>query len=172
MLEAKVVIVVRGKLALDMEQCDGLALAGQAVESVATIAATAGVPPNIASQPLSFWADPARLIQVLTNLLTNAIEFSSAGSPVVVSVRQGGDMAHFEVTDQGRGIASNEHGSIFGRFHQVDASDARPVGGWGLGLAISKAIVDKHGGRIWVESEIGHGSTFIFEVPIGPPAPA
>jgi signal transduction histidine kinase len=91
---------------------------------------------------------------------------------VTLAVGQRDDQARFEVIDHGRGIEASELERIFARFHQVDKSDARRAGGWGLGLAIAKAIVDEHRGRIWVESEVGRGATFIFEVPVAPPETA
>lgn len=71
----------------------------------------------------------------------------------------------FQVTDQGRGIPADKLESIFERFHQVDASDSRKKGGTGLGLAICRSIVQQHGGRIWVESTLGEGSSFYFTLP-------
>jgi signal transduction histidine kinase len=72
----------------------------------------------------------------------------------------------FTVKDQGRGIPTDKIESIFERFHQVDASDSRKKGGTGLGLAICRSIVQQHGGRIWVESTLGEGSTFYFTLPV------
>jgi signal transduction histidine kinase len=72
----------------------------------------------------------------------------------------------FEVSDQGRGIPFNQQASIFERFQQVDVSDARREGGTGLGLAICRSIIQQHGGRIWVNSEVGKGSTFFFTIPL------
>jgi signal transduction histidine kinase len=112
------------------------------------------------------WADPDLLAQCLTNLLSNAIKFSEPGGHVVINAVTVGDELRFEVADEGRGIPSNKHASIFERFQQVDASDSRKKGGTGLGLAISRSIIQQHGGRIWVESELGKGSRFFFTVPL------
>jgi signal transduction histidine kinase len=111
-------------------------------------------------------ADCDRVLQCLTNLLSNAIKFSETGGTVTAKVRVASEQAQFEVADQGRGIPGEKQESIFERFHQVDASDSRRKGGTGLGLAITRSIVLQHGGRIWVESQIGKGSTFFFTIPL------
>ncbi|QSQ21633.1 response regulator [Pyxidicoccus parkwayensis] len=107
--------------------------------------------------------DRDRLIQVLTNLVSNAVKFSPRGSAVVVRVKdEDSGRVRFSVVDQGPGISPEQRSRLFGRFQQLDASDSRSKGGTGLGLAISQAIVEQHGGRIEVESEEGKGSTFTF----------
>jgi signal transduction histidine kinase len=108
--------------------------------------------------------DERRLTQVLLNLVSNAIKFTEAGS---VSIGAKAEDGHFLVTvsDTGVGIAPEDQARIFEEFHQVDSSSTRRKGGTGLGLAIAKRIVELHGGRIWVESEIGEGSTFVFTLP-------
>jgi PAS domain S-box-containing protein len=110
-------------------------------------------------------ADRDRLIQVLTNLVSNAIKFSPAQGVVTVrTAREARGMVRFEVVDQGPGIPLEKRGRLFGKFQQLDSSDARSKGGTGLGLAISQAIVEQHGGRIEVHSEPGQGATFTFEL--------
>jgi len=110
-------------------------------------------------------ADEKRLVQVLTNLLSNALKFSG-GKGVTVGARpadEGGIV--FFVSDQGHGIAEADLPKLFQKFRQIDSSTTRRAGGTGLGLVISKGIVEEHGGRIWVESEVGKGSTFSFWIP-------
>jgi signal transduction histidine kinase len=107
--------------------------------------------------------DAARLFQVLANLLSNAIKFSPAKGRVVVRVEQVDDELRFGVRDNGEGIAADKLDAIFERYHQLDPNDRRGVG---LGLYISKSIVQGHGGRIWAESKLGEGSTFYFTLPI------
>jgi signal transduction histidine kinase len=112
--------------------------------------------------------DADKIVQVLTNLLGNAIKFSPSGSTVNVTVVNLGSDALFSVSDAGRGIPAEKIESIFERFSQVDSSDAREKGGTGLGLAIARRIVEQHGGRIWAESSEGAGSTFHFTLPLEP----
>ncbi len=110
-------------------------------------------------------ADSARIEQVLTNLLTNAIKFSPPGSEIHVNTETNEDRVRISVSDNGRGIERDQICKLFGKFQQLDSSDTRSFGGTGLGLAISKAIVEQHQGKIGVDSEIGKGSTFWFELP-------
>lgn len=111
-------------------------------------------------------ADSDRLIQVLINLIANAIKYSPEGEPITVSSREEGDFARISVSDRGPGIEAEHRQMIFERFKQVDPAASRGKGNVGLGLAISKAIVDRHGGLIGVDSELGKGSTFWFTVPL------
>ena len=110
-------------------------------------------------------ADERRIVQVLLNLVGNAIKFTDAGA---VKIRVNAVDAAFvvSVSDTGPGIPKSQHERIFEEFQQVDGSSTRAKGGTGLGLAIAKKIIDLHGGRIWVESIVGEGSTFTFSVPI------
>jgi signal transduction histidine kinase len=101
---------------------------------------------------------------VLANLITNAIKFTAPGGRVSVGVERRGDEAQFCVRDTGSGIRANMLETIFERFWQVGKNDRR---GLGLGLYISKCIVEAHGGRIWAESREGQGSRFFFTVPGG-----
>jgi signal transduction histidine kinase len=118
--------------------------------------------------------DPARLQQVMTNLVGNAIKFTEKGEVVirVASEPQQGDRMRlrFSVADTGVGIPAGKQRLIFEPFTQADGSTARRYGGTGLGLSISSRLVEMMGGRIWVESEVGKGSTFHFTVDLGVPA--
>jgi signal transduction histidine kinase len=109
-------------------------------------------------------ADPRRLIQVVDNLIGNAIKFSQTGDTVRVSLRDEGDRACVTVADQGLGVAPEDRERIFERFYRTREGVGRAAGS-GLGLVIAKAIVEAHGGRIWVDSELGQGSSFHFTVP-------
>jgi signal transduction histidine kinase len=107
--------------------------------------------------------DEQRLTQVLLNLVGNAIKFTDTGEVRVTATAVNG---HFNVsvTDTGPGIPREHQTRIFEQFHQVDSSNTKAKGGTGLGLAIAKQIVEMHGGRIWVESTLGKGSTFQMEL--------
>ncbi len=116
--------------------------------------------------------DRDKIMHVLMNLLGNAFEFTPAGGKVWLNARmhdENGEPVEFvlvEVGDTGRGIAPDHHELIFREFAQVDASASRGHHGTGLGLTIARRYVELHGGRIWVESELGRGSRFFFTLPI------
>jgi len=130
----------------------------------------------IADCPEDFvvWADPMRLWQVLQNLVSNAIRYSPAGGQIRVQARveegvtdaDGRQMVRIGVSDQGIGIPDADRARIFEKFYRVDSELKARVRGSGLGLSICQAIVESHGGRIWVESEVGQGSHFIFTMPL------
>lgn len=112
------------------------------------------------------WLDRERIMQVLANLVSNAIKFTDAGGAITVGVRAVDGAMQFSVRDTGHGIASDRLPGIFDRFAQA-RHDRR---GFGLGLYISRCIVEAHGGRLWVESQLGEGTTFTFTVPASPAA--
>lgn len=109
--------------------------------------------------------DVRRLGQVLDHLLDNAIKFSPNGGTLTLSLARELDMVGVRVQDQGIGMSSDEMERIFDRFYQVDGSATRRFGGTGLGLALVKEVVEAHGGAVWVESEVGQGSTFLVFLP-------
>jgi len=111
--------------------------------------------------------DERRLRQVIFNLLSNAVKFTPAGGVVDVSAAQVNGEVRVSVADSGPGIAREDHERIFEEFRQTEAGAAQHEG-TGLGLALSKRLVELHGGRIWVESELGKGSTFVFTLPTRP----
>ena len=157
------------------EICDGRQLLEQAAQGVTQLAADARVRLAIEGEPVALVADPDRILQTLTNLISNAVKYSPGGGTVRLSCERRDQQVLFAVDDEGRGIPDDKLEAIFERFQQVDASDSREMGGTGLGLAICKSIVEHHGGRIWVESEIGVGSTFSFvltALPLGGPRPS
>jgi signal transduction histidine kinase len=110
--------------------------------------------------------DQERIKQVLMNLVDNAIKFSPDGSTINIKTRKEKEDVVFEVQDFGRGIPKNKQKKIFERFYQVDSGIDRKFGGVGLGLTISKKIIDTYGGQIWVDSTLGKGSSFKFSVPL------
>ena len=112
--------------------------------------------------------DQERVKQVVANLLANAIKFSHDGSVVNIFVKSDRDHVLFEIQDFGRGIPADNQNKLFEAFYQINSSEDRKLGGMGLGLAISRGIVLAHGGRIWVESVLNKGSSFIFSLPVKP----
>jgi CheY-like chemotaxis protein len=114
--------------------------------------------------PEAVTGDPARLRQILGNLLSNAVKFTNEGEVVVTVTPWPEDRIHFAVRDTGTGIPQDEIHKLFQPFSQMDMSISRGYEGTGLGLAISKKLVELMGGRIWVESEVGTGSTFHFTI--------
>lgn len=112
--------------------------------------------------------DEGRVVQVLINLISNAIKYSPKEGIVRVVAGIEGLNARFQVIDHGPGIPPEMHGAIFERYRQLEQHKEIKTQGFGLGLAICKAFVEKHGGRIWVESEVGKGSKFSFTVPMEP----
>ena len=109
--------------------------------------------------------DLDRMIQVLVNLLNNAIKFSETNSKIELNLEERPGAVKIEVKDSGRGIPEEEQARIFDKFRQVSRSDATEKGGSGLGLAICKALVEAHGGSIKVKSKPGEGSCFSIELP-------
>jgi len=109
--------------------------------------------------------DSGRLTQCLMNLTGNALKFTRVGE-VRIGASRDGDAIVYRVSDTGIGIPEQEIDNVFGEFRQVDATVTREFGGTGLGLSITKKFIEMHGGRIWVESWLGLGSTFFFSVPL------
>ncbi len=155
-----------GKAKMEPEICNIVDLITQAVNIIQPLADKAGVTLSISSLSAQVLADCDRIVQTLTNLLSNAIKFSFAGSTVWLGMQQQGDEILLTVKDTGRGIPTDKLESIFERFQQVDSSDSRNHDGTGLGLAICRSIMQQHGGRIWVESVLGEGSTFYVTLPL------
>ena len=110
--------------------------------------------------------DRDRLIQVVSNLVNNAVKYSPDGGTVTISSRAEGAFALLTVSDTGLGIPPDEIAHVFERFRRVRSGAAQAIAGTGLGLTIVKQIVEMHGGKIWVESAVGHGSAFHFTVPL------
>ncbi len=111
------------------------------------------------------YGDSRRITQCLMNLAGNALKFTRQGR-VEIAVQRLNDVLRFRVSDTGIGIRPERIGGIFAEFQQADATIAREFGGTGLGLSITKKFVEMHGGRVWVESELGKGSTFFFSIPM------
>jgi PAS domain S-box-containing protein len=156
-----------GVIPLARQTVAAAGLLEDAREAVAGAAESAGVSVAIepGSEAVTVSADPDRLVQVLVNLAANAIKFSRGGGTVTMSAAREGAATHFAVRDAGRGIPPEMLESIFERFQQVEPDDAAVKRGAGLGLAICRAIVTGHGGRVWAENNDGAGATFHVIIP-------
>ena len=154
-----------GKITMAKQAVDAAELMTKAVDVMQAMAQKLGVTITVATVSAQLWVDPDRIIQTLTNLLSNALKFSLSGASIWLKADFCGNQILFQVKDQGRGIPVDKLETIFERFQQVDASDSRNHEGTGLGLAICRSIVQQHGGRIWAESTLGEGSTFYFTLP-------
>ena len=154
-----------GTLAVTREVGDPAQVVSEAVDAFHAQASASGVSLVAEILPPSSRAtfDPARLLQVLTNLLSNAVKFTPPDGRVVVRVERIGDEIRFAVRDTGVGIPADKLEAVFERFLQITKNDRRGIG---LGLYISKSIVQAHRGRIWAESRTGEGTTISFTLPI------
>jgi signal transduction histidine kinase len=111
-------------------------------------------------------ADPDRLRQIIGNLVDNSLRYTPQGGTICLRARTvDGGRVRLEVQDSGSGIAAEDRARVFDRFYRGDRARARTDGGSGLGLAIVRALVEAHGGLVWVQSEPGQGSTFTVELP-------
>lgn len=155
------------RLSLNFEQMDVGRVLVEAVENIRSLAGSRGVELDLKIDPSAgaVEADPMRVGQVATNLIGNAIKFSPEKGRIEVFASGDSSTVTVSVKDYGRGIAQRDINRLFQRFAQLDSSTTRKAGGTGLGLVISKGIVEQHGGKIWVESALGRGSTFSFSLP-------
>ena len=153
-----------GRFAVDMVPERAGSLVAEALEMLGPIAATREVELADDLRDADTWvlADRGRILQVLSNLVGNAVKFTPNGSTVTISASRDGDVVRFSVADRGPGIPQEHISRIFDRFWQAKERGE----GAGLGLAIAKGIVEAHGGRIWAESEPGHGANFFFTLPV------
>ncbi len=182
-----------GAVTMEKQACTATELMIQAVDTMQAMAQQQEI--TLVNQPLDIqlWVDADYIVQALTNLISNAIKFSSPGGNVWLIVQRpeqpptpppNGRKSTkskaskvskspslpieilFQVRDEGQGIPANKLETIFERFQQVDSSDSRKKGGTGLGLTICRKIIEQHGGKIWVDSTLGVGSTFSFTLPV------
>ena len=155
-----------GVVHFERSACSAGELMLEATDSVRALAESAWVCVHVAPSVALVRGDRDRLLQVLINLLTNAIKFSpDSGGTVWLDAEEGPGELVFRVRDEGRGIPPEKLEAIFERFAQVEPSDAREKLGAGLGLSISRAIVEQHGGQIWAESTLGAGTTVCVALP-------
>jgi PAS domain S-box-containing protein len=159
--------IERGGLEMRMQPTDLVALSGHVIDSMRALGSERGIEliATYEVERAEVMADPDRLTQVLTHLLSNATKFSPEGAPVELTLSRSGDCYRVHVIDYGAGIPPEVADRIFEKFVQGDSSSTRSYGGTGLGLTISKAIVERHGGQIGFESEPGKGTVFYFDIP-------
>jgi signal transduction histidine kinase len=155
----------RGKLHLEPVWSSLGDIFDRTMSAIADLAASGQV--NLVAEPtaLQIYADPARLLQILVNLSSNAVKFSPKQGTITLSAQALPGLVTIMVKDQGRGVPESMINSIFERFCQVRQSDSKAMGGSGLGLAICKSLVELHGGTIRVESGVNEGSIFSFTIP-------
>ncbi|MBI4389635.1 MAG: PAS domain-containing sensor histidine kinase, partial [Nitrospinae bacterium] len=154
-----------GKMALHLENVSARDLMKDVVSSVQVIASVKGVPIHTQVDDLRLAGDKVRLKQILFNLFSNSIKFTDKGEIRAV-VEKAGDQARFQIKDTGCGIANSDLSFIFDAFRQADASATRGASGAGLGLAITKKLVEMHGGQISAESELGKWTALTFTIPL------
>ena len=156
-----------GRLQVNIQRCDPRQLAETVVDAART-----HLPPSVElmltvpSRLPAVEADPEQLRQVLANLVDNAVKYSPDGGTVEVSLVAQDTFLRFAVADRGLGIPAVERRRIFEKFYRLDPQMTRGIGGTGLGLYISRELVRRVDGKIWVESRAGRGSTFFVEIPI------
>ncbi len=163
-----------GRLQLSFEPLRMERLAASIVEAIKPLAEDKEIALSVESpaQLPSIEGDRNRLEQVINNLLSNAIKFTPEGGRVAITLAREDDHIKVGVADTGVGIPPDEISLLFQKFSRASSAAERAVEGTGLGLYISKAIVERHGGRIWAESALGKGSTFWFTLPLRQPKPA
>jgi signal transduction histidine kinase len=159
-----------GRLPLKRVAVQAVDLLRRAADVAHSVASAAHINFQVNAGPGTVLADPERTLQVLNELVANAIRFSPPNTAIRLATQPSteGEVC-FVIEDQGRGIAPEKLERIFDRFQQGDASDSRALGGTGLGLALCRSIIEQHGGRIWAESTPGKGSRFLFTLPAAVP---
>ncbi len=156
-----------GRITLNPQAIDPVAVATDSVEGMRSVAAEREISLTLAAEPIGLVSlDPARLRQVLLNYLSNAVKFTPEGGSILASVRVEDETLVVEVSDTGTGIAEADQERVFGEFEQVRRQGGHHPGGTGLGLAVTKRIVEAQGGQVGVRSTQGAGSTFYALIPI------
>jgi PAS domain S-box-containing protein len=154
-----------GRLVLDPRPLDLAAVVERILSPFRAMAARHTLRTKLPANLPVVWGDPDKVEQILTNLVGNAIKYSPGGGEVLVTVDVDGDTVQVSVRDQGIGMSPRDMGQLFEKFYRVDREEVRRAGGTGLGLYITKRLVEMHGGRLWAESWPGVGSVFRFTLP-------
>lgn len=155
-----------GRLNLDRKEVDISPIVQRVVNSLQATTVFHWFELPAANELPLVWGDEDRVEQILFNLLDNAIKFSPSGGPIGIQMQTGDEEITISVTDPGVGIPPAKLARIFQKFHRLDSDDSRETYGHGLGLYISRGLVEAHGGKMWVESVEGEGSTFTFTLPL------
>jgi signal transduction histidine kinase/CHASE3 domain sensor protein len=154
-----------GRLVLDPRPLDLASVVERILSPFRAMAAKHTLRTKLPGSLPVVWGDPDKVEQILTNLVGNAIKYSPGGGEVLVTVDQDGDTVQVSVRDQGIGMSPRDMGQLFEKFYRVDREEVRRTGGTGLGLYITKRLVEMHGGRLWAESWPQVGSVFRFTLP-------
>jgi signal transduction histidine kinase len=163
--------VESGKIRLNLKEVELNELIKEAVEETfllnpdRSITFTPGA-------PIMLQADPDKVEQVIINFLSNAIKYSPKEGQIEISARIVGDMAEVWVKDEGLGITAQDREKLFERYYRVENKQTEKIPGFGIGLYLCAEIIRHHQGSIWVESEVGKGSVFFFQLPLKPDQPA
>jgi len=159
-----------GRMSIRMADVDINEVLSDTVARAASASSMVEFKPDLDPRLPIVTGDRDRLIQVVSNLVNNAVKYSPEGGTVTISTRAEGGYALITVADTGLGIPPDEIAHVFERFRRVRSGAAQSIAGTGLGLTIVKQIIEMHGGKIWVESALGHGSAFHFTIPLAPEA--
>ncbi len=162
---------MRGKIELRKQLVDIVEIIQQAAETAAPLLAGRHhqLETRFPKNPVYVLADPVRLSQILTNLLTNAAKYTEPRGRIEIAVDRTAESVAVRITDNGIGIANNQLEGIFDLFMQVDHATTRAQGGLGIGLTLAKNLVELHSGTIKVDSQgLGHGCTFTVQIPLAP----
>ena len=151
---------------LNRDDVELLSLSGTILQGFETGIHEKNINAQVLGEEVHLCADRGRISQVIANLLSNALKYTDEGGMITISVRKKKDNAELVVEDTGIGISKEDRERIFERFYRTDKSRTRKTGGAGIGLSITKAIVQAHGGSVTCESEPGTGSRFIVTLPI------
>ena len=155
-----------GELKLICEEVNAATLVNQVLEEFTARKVRRKLHYLSESSQSILWADPDRLHQVIANLIDNAVKYSPENSEVTVSMELQGEEGVLSVSDHGPGIPVEEQSHLFKKFSRFDSKDDKETYGYGLGLYLSRRLIEAMNGRIWVESRLGHGATFRFALPL------